>query len=315
MKIYKKLEIEIPGTNTHYFNLDEYSVEDSKDALYYGYTFIDNGINKELLSKHERNVYLNVTMPTEFCSTQSTYADDNFDEIYGICPYTNKWLNEIKNTNKYHTIFYPFNKNDIPKNIEKKYDVIYHGGIHGEKYTKMIDIIKNFNYRYVSQTHGINGLTNHYLQYATNTNLTNQEKLNLISECKISICFNTFDIRNSSDIQNIKNRNDWQKNEAFKHVDDLMIAPQFKSRCNEAAFSKTLNLVKRDPWNLIEKYYETDEFVYFDNLEELSVKINEILNNWENYLPIVEKAYIKSLNYTTENLYNIIKNKEKKYDL
>lgn len=315
MKVYKKLTIEIPGTNTHYFNIDEFSVPESTDALYYGYSFIENSIENELLAKHNRNVYLNVTMPTEFCSNQQTNADNKFDEVYGICPYTNKWLNEISGTDKYRTIFYPFNKNDIPKNTEKKYDIIYHGGIHGEKYTKMIDIIKNFNYRYSTQTHGINSLTTEYVKYATNTDLTNQEKLNLISECKISICFNTFDIRGGMDINNIKSRKDWQKNEAFKHIEDLMIAPQFKSRCNEAAFSKTLNLVKRDPWNLIENYYEPDEFIYFDTFEELPNKITEILNNWDNYLPIVEKAYIKSLSYTTEELYKQIKNKERKYEM
>jgi len=133
--------------------------------------------------------------------------------------------------------------------------------------------------------------------------------LKLISECKISICFNTFDIRNSDDLRNIKSRKSWWKNEAFKHIEDLKIVPQFKSRCNEAAFSKTLNLVKRDPWNLIEYYYTPNvDFVYFEDIDSLKDKITSILNNWENYQPMIESAYMKSLNYTTEKLYSIIKN-------
>jgi hypothetical protein len=315
MRVIKDLSIEIPGTNTHYFKLDELSKDDGENVLLYGYVNLENDNNFNIVRDHKRKTYLNVTMPTEFCSSQPTNSDDKFDEIYGICPYTTKWLNEIKGVDKYRTTFYPFNELDIPKNTDKKYDVIYHGGIHGEKYTKMLDVMRKFNYRFASQTHGINGLTSQNLKYATNTNLTNQEKLNLISECKISICFNTFDIRNQSDIDNIKNRTDWNKNEAFKHIDDLMMAPQFKSRCNEAAFSKTLNLVKRDPWNLIEHYYETDEFIYFDSFEDLEEKIREITNNWDKYSLIVEKAYIKSLNYTTEKMYNMIKNKEKKYEM
>jgi hypothetical protein len=315
MKIYKKLILEIPGTNTHYFNLDEFNDDNCEDAIYYGYTFLEYGTDNNLLTKHKRNCYLNVTMPTEFCSPQSTNADDHFSEIWTICPYSAKWLNEIKNTNKYKTTFYPFNKKDIPTNSEKKYDVIYHGGIHGDVYVKILESIKNFNYRYVTQTHGINQLTQNYLSYATNTNLTNSEKLNLISECKISICLNYFTIRNQSDMLNVKSRVEWYKNDAFKHVDDLKIIPQFKSRCNEAAFSKTLNLIQRDPWNVIERYYEPDEFVYFDNVEDLPSMIQEILNNWSKYIPVIEKAYKKSLNYTTEEMYKMIKNNNNKYGM
>ena len=309
MKVYKNLSIEIPGTNVHYFNLDDFDDESSNESLYYGYSWLENGVDRDTLNKYERNVYLNVTTPTEFCSPQPTEADDIFDEVYGICPFTNQWLNEIKTKPRYKTIFYPFNKNDIPKNSEKKFDIIYHGGIHGEKYLMMLNTIRKFNYRYLSQNFGINHETQQCLKYATNVNLSNTEKLNRISECKISVCFNTFDIRNQNDINWIKSRQDWWKNDAFKHIEDLRLAPQFKSRCNEAAFSKTLNLVKRDPWNLIEKYYDKDEFVYFDDLSELEGKIIDILNNWDTYTPIVDKAYIKSLNYTTENLYKTIKNK------
>lgn len=315
MKVVKKLSIEIPGTNTHYFNLDNHNDQESKECLFYGYTFLENGIDLNLLKQNKRNVYLNVTMPTEFCGPQPTDADDNFDEIYSICPYSNKWLNEIKNTNKYKTIFYPFNKNDIPITTEKKYDVIYHGGLHGKKYVDMLKILSNYNYRYLTQTHGINPLTHSMLGYATNTNLTNEEKIKIISESKISICFNSFEVRGNSDLHNIKSRKDWQKNEAFKHVDDLKIIPQLKSRCNEAAFSRTLNLVQRDPWNIIERYYNEDEFVYFDSIIDLPEKIDYILNNWSDFTPMIEKAFNRSLEYTTENLYKIIKNKENKYDL
>ena len=315
MKVIEKLILEIPGTNTHYFKLENYSNQNSNECLYFGYTFLENGTDQSFLSSFERNVYLNVTMPTEFCSPQSTDADNNFDEIWTICPYSNKWLNEIKNTNKYKTIFYPFNRQDIPKTSQKKYDVVYHGGLHGEKYVEMIKIISKYNYRYVTQTYGINQLTQSMMSYATNTNLTNEDKIKIISESKISICFNSFEVRGVSDLQNVKSRKEWQKNEAFKHIDDLKIIPQFKSRCNEAAFSKTLNLVQRDPWNIIERYYDKDEFVYFDSIIDLPEKIDYILNNWESHLPIVEKAYKRSLEYTSENLYNIIKNKENKYDL
>ena len=305
MKVYKNLSIEIPGTNTHYFNLDEYSKE-SNVALYYGYNFLEKGVPQELINAHDYNVYLNVTMPTEFCQPQGLGRDNKFDKIYGICPYTNNWLNTLENNNRYETISYPFNEKDIPNNTKKKYDVIYHGGLHGNMYVTMLDIFQGFNYRYISQSYGINDLTKNNLHRATNINLSNNDKLKVIAQSKISVCFNTFPMRNNKDINNIKSKPNWQNCDAFKHIEDLNIAPQFKSRCNEAAFSRTLNLIKRDPWNVIEYFYEPDEFVYFDTMEELPYKIKEILNNWDNYIHIIEKAYIKSLNYSTKVLYNKI---------
>lgn len=312
MKVIEDLLREVPGTNAHYFNLDEFSSDSGDSALYFGYNYLESGKSIESADAYRRKIYLNLTMPTEFCSHQPIDADDKFDEIYGICPYTNRWLNTIKGVSKYRNIFYPFNKRDIPPfPREKKYDVCYHGGIHGKKYIKALKIMRKFNYRFMSQTHGINRLTKKYLKYATNTNLTNREKLELISECKISICFNTFDIRGKEDIRNIKSRGNWWENEAFKHIEDLKIAPQFKSRCNEAAFSRTLNLVKKDPWNIIEYYYTPNvDFVYFEDMDELEDKIKGILNDWEHYIPMIESAYTKSLNYTTRNLFSIIENNQ-----
>jgi hypothetical protein len=315
MKVIKNLHLEIPGTNTHSFNIDEFSQEDSIDCLFYGYIFLESIKDLSPYQRGGRNVYLNVTMPTEFCSIQKTDADQHFDEVWSICPYSVKWINEINKSDKYHTIFYPFNKNDIPKGNIKKYDVIYHGGIHGHKYIEMLRTITKFNYRYLTQTIGINSETYQMINYATNVNLSNQEKLDIISQTKISICFNTFEVRDFNDLQNIKQRDGWESNEAWKHIDDLRIIPQFKSRCNEAAFCKTLNLVQRDPWNVIEKYYASDEFVYFDSVEELPRKINEILNNWDQYEDMIERAFQRSLNYTTEKLFQNIKNKIYSYEL
>lgn len=311
MRVIKDLSIEVPGTNVHYFNLDELNSDDGENVLYYGHNYLETGKSIEDTDHYRRRIYLNVIRPTEFCSSLSIDADDKFDEIYTICPYTNRWLNAVKGVNKYRDIFYPFNEQDIPAPRVKKYDVCYHGGIHGKKYINALKIMRKFNYRFMSQTHGINRLTNKYLKYATNTNLTNREKLELIAECKISICFNTFDMRNKDDIRNIQSRKYWRKNEAFKHIEDLKIAPQFKSRCNEAAFSRTLNLVKKDPWNIIEYYYTPDvDFVYFEDLNTLEDAIRSILRDWERYQPMIESAYNKSLNYTTQRLYSIVKNNQ-----
>jgi len=309
MRVIKDLSAEIKGTNAHYFKLNELSEENADSVLLYGYNVLRNPKIHEEIRLYKRKSYFNVTMPTEYFGADPTLRDAAFDAIYGICPYSTRWLNEITSSGKYKPTFYPFNDNDIPSRKEKIYDVCYHGGLHGEMWVECLNILKKFNYRYMSMTKRINTLTRRNLHLTTNRNLTNNGKLNLIAKCKISVCYNTLQLTGPPQVANVKKRNQWYKNEAFKYIEKLGIAPQFKSRFNEAAMCRTLNLVKRDPWNIAENYYVPDiDFVYFDSNDELEEKIRSILNNWEAYLPIVDSAYKTSMGYTTKKLYNIIKN-------
>jgi spore maturation protein CgeB len=61
-------------------------------------------------------------------------------------------------------------------------------------------------------------------------------------------------------------------------------------------------LVKRDPWNAIEFFYEPEkEFLYYDDEEELPGLIEKISSNWNDYKHIVDNAYDKAMkNFTTE---------------
>ena len=77
---------------------------------------------------------------------------------------------------------------------------------------------------------------------------------------------------------------------------------------HEAAISKTLNLVLKDSWNIAEHYYEpNEEFIYFEDTQDLENKIKEIKNNWEDYQGIIDKAYQKAMNYTTDNFISQIR--------
>lgn len=308
MKVLKDLSGEIVGTNAHYFRFDEFNDNNKDEVLVYGYNALENKTILKEITEYKRKVYINVTMPTEFQTNLLTIRDNIFDEVYGVCPYSVNWLNKLTNSNKYKTINYPFSHKDIPNKQEKIYDVCYHGGLHGNEYLRCLDIMKKFHYRYITMTRGINSLTQNNLHLATNLDLSNQDKLNLISRCKISICYNLVYINNDNIIFNIKNREKWFDNEAFRHIDDLKIIPQIKSRLNEAAMCRTLNLVKKDPWNVVERYYTPNvDFVYFESNDELEDKISDILNNWGDYQSYIENAYNKSLNYTAKEIYNNIK--------
>ncbi len=312
MRIEEILTAEIPDTNAFHFKMSKDSTDDGKTILSYGYNASFNPFIKEISTSYGRKVFFNNWAPCEFAQSVDHFGrtpmnyDDGFTEVYSICPYSNKWLNTMGFDRKYRDIFYPFNANLIPEHTEKEYDVIYHGGIHGQEHLDCIEAMKKFNYRYCSMTRGINEQTSICLKDATNVDLEFKDKIGLVEKCKISVCYNFAHIK-PEHISNIKSWERWNENEAFSEVDGMNIMPQFKTRMHEAAISKTLNLVQKDKWNIAEKYYEPDtEFIYFTDKQDLEDKIKEITSNWEDYIPIVEKAYIKSLNYTTNKFLGII---------
>ena len=312
MLILEDLSAEIPDTNSYHWNLKELSEDDNKNVLMYGYNSSAN-IQFHNQTDGYNKIYFNNWAPCEFAQKKDHNGmtpfnyDDRFSTIYSICPYTSKWLNEAQDLKKYKYIFYPFHKNLIPSIQEKKYDVIYHGGIHGKEHASALQVMKNFNYRYCTMTYGINNLTTFFLPMATNTNLQFKDKINLVAQSKISICYNLVHVM-PEQIERILSRNNSNKNEAFKTVGKWNVMPQFKTRIHEAAISRTLNLVRKDEWNVIEDFYEPEkDFLYFDDEADLKSKIVEVLENWDQYSDMIENAYEKSLNYTTDKFIDKIK--------
>ena len=312
MLILKDLSAEVPDTNAFHWNLEEQSAESTKAILLYGYNASDNFTLHQAYDHFERKVYFNNWAPCEFAQKKTEYFDafDRekwFDEVYSICPYSSNWLNKIGVGRKYKPIFYPFHCDLIPPPAPKKYDVIYHGGIHGQEHIDCLRVMSNFNYRYCTMTHHINQLTERCIAFATNVNLQFKEKINLIADTKISVCYNLVHAL-PEHISAIKSYDNWKDNEAFSEIDRWNVMPQFKTRMHEAAISKTLNLVLKDSWNIAEHYYEpNEEFIYFEDTQDLENKIKEIKNNWEDYQGIIDEAYQKAMNYTTDNFISQIR--------
>ena len=316
MLILEDLSIEVPDTNAHHWHLEEYSEESNNSVLMYGYNGTANRSYQERCRDFERRIYFNNWAPCEFAQYRphnnktALEYDEYFNEIYSICPYTNEWLNDLELGRKYKTIFYPFNSRIIPDSVPKKYDVIYHGGIHGQEHLDCLQVMAGFNYRYVTMTSHINRRTQGCLPYATDVNLPFKDKIGLVAQSKISVCYNLVHME-PQHVAAIKTYTNWIKNEAFSEVDKWDVMPQFKTRAHEAAISKTLNLVQYDKWNVMEKYYEPEkEFIYFSDKTDLKNKITEILNDWDSYQEVVENAYNKAMNYTTSEFVQLIKNGE-----
>ena len=311
MLILEDLSAEVPDTNAFHWNLKKYSNDDNKNVLFYGYNASNNKTLMEKTKDYNR-IYFNNWAPCEFAQwkthgVSSLEYEKGFNKIYTICPYTAKWINEMKLGREYKSIFYPFCESLIPQREEKKYDVIYHGGLHGKEHTQCLKVMSKFNYRYCTMTRYINNLTSFHLPYATDTNLQFKDKISLVAQTKVSVCYNLVHVKPDHS-KAIRHYKEYRNNEAFSALGKWEVMPQFKTRMHEAAISRTINLIQRDDWNIAEMYYEPDkEFIYFTDEKDLGKKIRDITLDWENYSEVVENAYKKSLSYTTDKFINKIK--------
>ena len=158
-------------------------------------------------------------------------------------------------------VFQPFDDDFEPINKNKIWDIIYTGYSVLSHVDHIINTIKHFNYRFVSFNRG------------NNLNTTYAEKLQLIANSKINVVHNVI----SEDI------------------------PQLKTRPFEAAFCKSLILCRYDKFKTLEKWFTPGEdFIYYED-NNLKDTIEEILNNYDNYIFMIENAYNKAKKeYTTK---------------
>ena len=282
--------------------LERFNDKDEDEVLFYG---INSTFDKKLQEKfrnYKRKILLNLWSSCEFTVPNNPAGDGfeqvkYFNEIYGVCPYTVEWINSQLKDNRHKFIWHPFDFSYIPKR-QKTYDVCYFGGLHGEIHFDCIQKIKQFNYRFMSQQS---------YPEVTNLNVSYKEKMNIIAETKISVCYHQIPMR--EDLKSrVKLYKNWQDNRAFSQIDTLNTIPQLKARMHEAAICRTLNLVQRDPWNVVEYFYEPGvDFLYFNNNEDLPYLINNVLKSWDHHQPMIESAFNKCMNYGALQTFDFIK--------
>lgn len=262
----------------------------------------------------EPNMFITHAANSIFSSPQC--IETHCDVILTYCFFMNDWrkwqLNNLKIANRI-PMFLPMNINNLAIAMNVNHDNI-----------KLITddfylISKDNNIIYVgcfpyptppffedirSTIKKYNGII-----VAANPNIGYLDKLNLLCRSKITICHNLLflDWCYPTCVDSIKTFSHIDKTAMFNHLDDLII-PQMKGRVFEAAFCKSLILCKRDPWNVIENWFNPNtDFIYFDNIDDLHLKIDNILNNYDYYIDHhIKNAYNRAINnYTT---YHFMKN-------
>lgn len=250
----------------------------------------------------------------EFEEPNKFFINENFDsydfdfyKIFTLCPYTAEYLNAHQGCQRRVPIFFPFNDRHTPPVTQKKYDIIYTGHLHPKPILRDIKTISRFNYRLVSNSSHI---------FVTDKSVGYEEKINLISQSRITLVHNLL-YPTFSHLRSVWRYPKWQNNLAFSELPTQweaarfftnkagMVVPQLKSRAFEAAFSRSLILCKRDPFNIIEKYFEPEkEFIYF-NEGALSETVAMILQSYDDYQPVIDRAFERAKKeYTTDAFFH-----------
>lgn len=204
--------------------------------------------------------------------------EERYDFIFSIDPFLVKNRNYQLGIKKYIYAFFPFNKNLIPAETEKEFDIFYSGHTkHG--CTELISFAEGYKSCIVSKNY--------------RNSVSYSEKIFLNSKSKISIVHNKYLL--TSDLAERMQKlecTEVRKNTITQH----------KARVIEAAMSGSIMLCERDEFNIIEDLFEEGkDFLYFDDMDSLKRNVDSILSDYDHYKSISINAKNKAVeNYTSE---------------
>lgn len=299
MRVYQAPTLCQWQAHPNHFQFARYAAEAQGD-----YTLIEalidfNQLSHEMLSQGKW-VYFENEEPNRFFMPNHPFyeRDRHFYRILSICPFTTEWHNRNVGWEQKQFTFIPFNEDMIPPPAAKEYDVIYTGNVYHDapEILQIAHKLSGFNYRLVSaRAHPL----------VTDQNIGPEHKLTLISQSRITVVHNLL-FPLPLMVANVMSLAQWSgypDNQAFTYIPSGIV-PQVKGRLFEAAFCRSLILCRRDPWNLIERFFAPDEFVYYDP-EHLGDTIATVLNNYDTYVPRIARAYQKAVSqYTTRAFFD-----------
>lgn len=271
-------------------------------ALFFGLDWV---LNEKLVKKKEENklikekIFINHATPCDLFDKDFLKIIDRqnyFEKIFTSCPYTSKFLNKQYGFSKYRSLPIPtFSENLFKKyeilNENKKFDVAFCGGIHSKEHIQILHSIRGFKNIVMSyqKRWGRNFLDWPFFLNYQNF-VSNQKKWDILYNTKVLVGTNLLYLK-KEELENFKKIPNIEKYDGYELTCREKILPQMKSRMIEAASTKTLLLLKKDEWNVIEEWFTPNEdFVYWTDYKDLKNKLSDIVNNYHNYTKILDSA-------------------------
>jgi hypothetical protein len=258
------------------------------------YTLITIGSGTKIYDLYENMVMFWTELPNclihaenSDCEYHKTFkVQDKFIKILTDCPFSCEYFNKKYNYDKFQHVFLPINLKYVPPQTDKFFDVFYTG----HNFNSPI----RFSFRMLSEKFKFCSVGRDHAPYS---GVSYKDKLFLNSKSKISIVHGLLEWQNTNVISQFK------YHKAFDLLNEYKMVPQFKTRTLEAAMSRSLILSFKDPWNMIESYFEKDEFMYWTDLKDLEEKVNHIITHYDDYTPMIEKAYNRVVNNYTREIF------------
>jgi hypothetical protein len=292
-----------------HFDLMDYNDDKTDTILFWGWNSVERMDIQEQYEQCNKKIFINTAQPCDIIGGPIDILKQSyFDEVLTICPYTADALNAIENkisNTVYTPICFPYPEKYFTKYksitpSDKTHDVIYYGSLHHPVYYDLLNTIKKF--KYIFSTISKEDQPNEMLKLITHFDITSQEKWDILSKSKINVGFNLLFLNK----EHLNNLETVPNIEAFKNIDITFksrIMPQMKTRMVESAACKTLMLMYKDDWNVIEEWFEPNKhFLYWETFEELETLIKDVSDNYEKYWHIVEAANEHVQQYSIENL-------------
>lgn len=258
-------------------------------TLYYGLGHADT------TDDTNQKVRLNLETPNMLYIYDSHYDNTHFDLILHLCPYTCAYLNELHNTQKFKSVFFPVE--DIRITNPRSIDVFYTGSRISN--LAVVEMSHRAAFRILGPELDV---IQSYMSAPTLDGY--YKKMEVLSKTKICIVHNVLLPRqylpgyHSSDIS--RRHLPWDGHER--------VTPQLKSRTFEGALMGCILLAYKDEYRTIERYFtEGEEFIYFESEADLNSKISVILANYDRFQHIAENAQRRVReNYLTKHLADVI---------
>lgn len=295
-----------PYDPLHSFNFEPYLKDISGVSLYYGSIPIESLKNDINQNNTDFKILLNFETPNSIFISNFDNEFYLFNAIFHLCPYTCNYLNKKYNTDKFKVMYFPIEDNEYIIPTNRNIPVYYTGHIDINDMSQLIletinRIIGKDKFQQLRDSINIKSVEGYYA------------KMKLLANVKIAIVHNVLKEMNKFPGYN-EHINDILAHEELPWFLPNDLVPQLKSRVFEGGLMGCILLVYKDKYNVIEKYFtENEDFIYYENKDDLDNKIDTILKDYDKYklIGINIQKKIKE-NYTSKHFIKYILNEVKK---
>ena len=308
MKVVRAKGGEYADCIVSYFNFDRFESGSDDKVFFWGWRSFEDLNLQEEYKHYKHRVFLDTASPCAFLTPVDVIEKASyFTKFYTICPITAEFLKD--NGVDAEAVCFPYPEwkfADLDKTINqeiKMYDSIYYGQVHSQLYKPMIETIAKFNHQFLTISN--HGLDENLAPLVTHRNVTTEEKWAMLALTKTCVGMNLLFPIAKPDINYYTNNYKVSDRVGNMLTGDRM--PQMKTRMVEAAACKSLMLIRRDEYNIIEEWFEPNKhFIYWDNEKQLEIILDDINRNYDKYWNIVEDANKHVEQYSITNFWRKI---------